>query len=256
MKTLKILSWLVMLNMFVFTSCAQDQSSNTTVSNDDNSANTTTITTNNTNNTSQSNSTNQTETMVLIKTTMGDMKIKLYNQTPYHRDNFIKLVNDGYYNGLLFHRVIEDFMVQAGDPDSKDAPANKQLGSGGPGYTLPAEINPDLFHKKGALSAARTGDQMNPTRRSSGSQFYVVTGKVYTDAELDMFEQRMATKFSDAQRQAYTTVGGTPFLDAQYTVFGEVVEGVEIAVNISKVAKNAQDRPNEDVKIISMEIID
>ncbi|MBN2663082.1 MAG: peptidylprolyl isomerase [Bacteroidales bacterium] len=194
--------------------------------------------------------------MVLIKTTMGDMKIKLYNGTPYHRDNFIKLVNQGYYNGLLFHRVIEEFMIQGGDPDSKNASANAQLGSGGPGYTLPAEISPDYFHKKGALSAARTGDQGNPTRRSSGSQFYVVTGKVYTDAELDMIEQRMFTKFSDAQRQSYTTVGGTPFLDAQYTVFGEVIEGINVAVNISKVAKNAQDRPTQDVKIISMEVVE
>lgn len=250
MKTLKILSWVLLLNIFVTTSCAQNQNVNNSVTTDDN----TTIT--NSNNSSQINTSNQTEIMVLIKTTMGDMKIKLYNGTPYHRDNFIKLVNEGYYNGLLFHRVIEDFMIQGGDPDSKDASANAQLGSGGPGYTLPAEISPDYFHKKGALCAARTGDQGNPTRRSSGSQFYIVTGKVYTDAELNTIEQRMFTKFTDAQRQAYTTVGGTPFLDAQYTVFGEVVEGIEVAVNISKVAKNAQDRPTEDVKIISMEIVE
>jgi len=253
MKALKIFSWVLLLNMFVFTSCAQDQNSSPTSSNDDNSTVTNTTTTTHI---SQSNTSNQTETMVLIKTTMGDMKIVLYNETPYHRDNFIKLVNDGFYEGLLFHRVIDEFMIQGGDPGSKNASSTTQLGSGGPGYTLPAEINPDLFHKKGALSAARTGDQGNPTRRSSGSQFYVVTGKVYTEAELDMLEQRMSTKFSDAQREAYTTIGGTPFLDAQYTVFGEIVEGVDVAVNISKVSKNASDRPNDDIKIISMEVID
>lgn len=198
----------------------------------------------------------QTETKVLIKTTMGDMTIVLYSGTPYHSDNFKKLVEEGYFEGLLFHRVIQDFMIQGGDPNSKDAPAGQQLGNGGPGYTLPAEISPKYYHKKGVLSAARTGDQMNPTRRSSGSQFYIVTGKVYTDAELNTLEQRMFTKFTDEQREAYKTVGGTPFLDGQYTVFGEVIEGIDIAEKISKVKTDQYDRPAEDVKIISMKIVD
>ncbi len=199
---------------------------------------------------------NSKDTKVLIKTTMGDMTVVLYAETPYHSQNFIKLVEENYFDGLLFHRVINEFMVQAGDPNSKNAPAGKTLGNGGPGYTIPAEITPKYFHKKGALSAARTGDQGNPTRRSSGSQFYIVTGKVYTNADLNMLEKRMFTKFTEEQRKAYTTIGGTPFLDAQYTVFGEVIEGVEVAVAISKVAKDGNDRPKEDVKIISTTIID
>lgn len=202
------------------------------------------------------NNQNLTETKVLIKTTMGDITVKLFSGTPYHSKNFKKLVEEGYYNGTLFHRVIQDFMVQGGDPNSKNAPAEKQLGNGGPEYTIPAEITPEYFHKKGALSAARTGDQMNPTRRSSGSQFYIVTGKVYTNAELDKLEQQMFTKFSEKQRQAYTTTGGTPFLDGQYSVFGEVVEGIEIAEKISKVPKNQQDRPKTDIVINEMKIID
>ena len=194
-------------------------------------------------------------TKVLIKTTMGDIVVKLYDTTETHRDNFIKLVNEHYYDGLLFHRVITDFMIQGGDPNSKDAPAGKMLGNGGPGYTLPAEILPKYFHKRGALAAARTGDQMNPTRRSSGSQFYIVTGRVYTDAELDKLERNMNTKFTPEQRKAYTTVGGTPFLDGQYTVFGEVVEGMDVVDKISRVPRDKNDRPKEDVKIISMEIV-
>ncbi len=198
---------------------------------------------------------NQKDTKVLIKTSMGNMTAILYAGTPYHSENFIKLANEGYYDGLLFHRVIEEFMVQGGDPNSKDAPSGKALGNGGPGYTIPAEITPKYYHKKGALSAARTGDQGNPTRRSSGSQFYIVTGKKYTDAELDQFEKRMFTKFTKEQREAYTSIGGTPFLDGQYTVFGEVIKGVEVAVAISKVAKDGNDRPKKDVKIISISII-
>lgn len=197
----------------------------------------------------------QKEIMIKIETSMGDIKIKLYNETPVHRDNFIKLVNDSFYNDILFHRVIKDFMIQAGDPESKNAEKGKQLGSGGPGYQLPAEILPQFFHKKGALSAARIGDQQNPQRRSSGSQFYIVQGKKYTDQELNMFEKRMYTKFSDNQRKTYTTIGGTPFLDAQYTVFGEVVEGIEIVDKIAAVKCVAQDRPEKDIKIIKMSIV-
>ncbi len=197
----------------------------------------------------------ETNTKVLIKTTMGDIVVKLYDTTEVHRDNFIKLVNEHYYDGLLFHRVITDFMIQGGDPNSKDAPAGKMLGNGGPGYTLPAEILPKYYHKRGALAAARTGDQMNPTRRSSGSQFYIVTGRIYTDAELDKLERNMNTKFTPEQRKAYTTVGGTPFLDGQYTVFGEVVKGMDVVDKISRVPRDKNDRPKEDVKIISMEIV-
>ena len=226
MKALKIFTILILSNLIIFTSCAQNK-----------------------------NMEKQQNTKVLIKTTAGDMTVILYDSTTYHRDNFIKLVNEGYYNGLLFHRVIKDFMIQGGDPDSKNAPAGKTLGNGGPGYTVPAEIMPKYFHKKGALCAARTGDQINPTRRSSGSQFYIVTGRVYTDSELNRLEQQMHTKFTPEQRKAYTTIGGTPFLDGQYSVFGEVIEGIDVAVKISEVNTSKNDRPVEDVKIISMEII-
>lgn len=195
------------------------------------------------------------DTKVLIKTTMGDITVRLYDSTPVHRDNFLKLVSEKYFDSILFHRVIPDFMVQSGDPDSKNAKEGVMLGNGGPDYTLPAELTPMYFHKRGALSAARTGDQGNPCRRSSGSQFYIVTGKVYTDAELNTLESRMNTKFTPEQRKAYTTVGGTPFLDGQYTVFGEVVDGIDVAVAISKVPRDKNDRPNKDVRILSMEIV-
>lgn len=188
------------------------------------------------------------ESMVIISTEYGDMTIRLYDQTPYHRDNFLKLAKEGFYNGTMFHRIIKDFMIQGGDPESRNADAAKQLGMGGPGYTLPAEINPDLFHKKGSLSAARTGDQMNPQRRSSGSQFYVVQGKLATDEELKMMESR-GFVFSDAQKQAYKTVGGTPFLDGQYTVFGEVVSGLDVIDKIAAVQTAPGDRPLKDVKM-------
>lgn len=193
--------------------------------------------------------------MVLFETTEGKIKVKLYNETPVHRDNFIKLVESGFFNGVLFHRVINKFMIQAGDPDSKGAEAGKQLGSGGPGYTLPAEIIPHLFHKKGALSAARQGDQANPQRRSSGSQFYIVQGDVYTNETLNTFEQRLYTKFTDVQRSTYTTIGGTPHLDAQYTVFGEVVEGLDIVDKIAAVACDANNRPKTDVKITKATVV-
>ena len=188
------------------------------------------------------------ETMVIISTEYGDMKIKLYDQTPYHRDNFLKLARQGFYDGTLFHRVIKDFMIQGGDPDSKNAQPSQQLGMGGPGYTVPAEINPDLFHKKGVLSAARTGDQGNPQRRSSGSQFYVVQGKTATEAELKGMESR-GFVFSDAQKEAYKTIGGIPFLDGQYTVFGEVVEGLEVIDKIAATQTAPGDRPLKDVKM-------
>jgi cyclophilin family peptidyl-prolyl cis-trans isomerase len=194
-------------------------------------------------------------TKVKIETTKGTITVMLYDKTPIHRDNFIKLAESGFYDGLLFHRVISSFMIQGGDPESKDASADKMLGNGGPGYTLPAEIVPEYFHKKGALAAARTGDQTNPQRRSSGSQFYIVQGKSYTDLQMDGMEKQMFTKFSKEQRDAYATTGGVPHLDAQYTVFGEVIEGLDVIDKIAAVEKGANDRPVEDVKIIKMTVI-
>lgn len=248
------------------------------------------------------------ETLLKIETTLGDIKVKLYNETPKHRDNFIKLAEDGVYEGTLFHRVIKDFMIQAGDPDSKNAPKGKMLGSGDVGYTIPAEfVYPKYFHKKGALSAARQGDNVNPKKESSGCQFYIVTGKVYNDSTLLNMESQLnqgkvntifnalAQKhmkeiykmrkendedglyelqeklFADAeaeaakqpefhftpeQVEAYTTVGGTPHLDGEYTVFGEVVEGMDIVDKIQKVKTDRSDRPEEDVKIVKVTVLD
>lgn len=244
--------------------------------------------------------------LVDISTTLGDIQVMLYGDTPKHRDNFVKLVKEGYYDGTLFHRVINEFMVQAGDPDSKNAPAGKQLGMGDPGYTIEAEfVYPKHFHKKGALAAARTGDNVNPERRSSGSQFYIVTGKAYNDNQLNQMEKQMqmmqqqaifdslATQHRDSimamrrnkdqaglqklqeelvaittqeaaknpakltaeQREAYKTVGGTPHLDGQYTVFGEVTKGMDVVEKIEKAETMPGDRPKEDIKIIKMSIV-
>jgi cyclophilin family peptidyl-prolyl cis-trans isomerase len=197
----------------------------------------------------------QTEKKVLIKTNYGNITIKLYNETPIHRDNFLKLVKEKYYDGILFHRVINQFMIQAGDPNSRNALPDAQLGSGGPGYTLPAEISPKYFHKYGVLSAARIGDNVNPQRRSSGSQFYIVQGKTYTIQELTALESRLNTKWTEEQINAYTTIGGTPHLDAQYTVFGEVIEGFDVLNKIAGVKTGVGDRPIEDVKILEMTIL-
>lgn len=248
------------------------------------------------------------ETVLKIETSMGDIKVKLYNETPKHRDNFIKLAKDGTYNGTLFHRVIKDFMVQAGDPESKNAPKGKMLGSGDVGYTVPAEfVYPKYFHKKGALSAARQGDEVNPKKESSGCQFYIVTGKVFNDSTLlNMEQQKNQNKVTEAfnalaqkhmkeiykmrkandqdglyalqdtlfiqaeaeaakqpdfhftpeQIKAYTTVGGTPHLDGEYTVFGEVVEGMDIVDKIQQVKTDRSDRPEEDEKIINVSVIE
>ncbi len=248
---------------------------------------------------------------VLIKTNLGDIEIVLYDQTPQHRDNFLKLVEEEFYDSLLFHRVIRDFMIQAGDPKSKGAKSGDMLGGGGPGYRIPAEFVPELFHKKGALSAARQGDRVNPEKESSGSQFYIVQGKVLTDAELDRVEKQINSKrnsagiraylsdeanvqmkeeviklqqerkgkaldsiaevildtlrvrgeikesfvFTEKQRSIYKTVGGTPFLDTEYTVFGEVTKGLDILDKIAAVPTNNTDRPLEDVVILKMERI-
>ncbi len=249
----------------------------------------------------------QDETKVLIKTTVGDITIKLYNETPQHRDNFIKLVEEHYYDSILFHRVIKDFMVQAGDPESKNAEKGVQLGAGGPGYTIPAEfVYPKYFHKRGALSAARQADQVNPERKSSGSQFYIVTGKTYNKYELQDLEQQLSQKqgqgifdrlvaqnrdsimnmqlagdndalmklqdeliektqailkeqgpfkFTEEQVDAYMSEGGTPFLDNDYTVFGEVVDGMKAVYKIEQAGTDSSDRPRKDIRIISMEII-
>lgn len=245
-------------------------------------------------------------TQVELKTSLGDIIIALYNETPKHRDNFVKLVKDGYYDGVLFHRVIKDFMIQTGDGNSKTATPGQMLGDGDPGYTIPAEfVYPKYFHKKGALAAARTGDQVNPERASSGSQFYIVTGKLYSSQELDMMKQRLGDqkkqgmwqqlvmqhrdeimrmqsaqdnsglqrlqdqlvaqleaeyakdpfRLTDEQIEAYTTVGGTPHLDGQYTVFGEVLKGMDVVDAIQNVKTGANDRPVDDVKIIKASII-
>lgn len=248
------------------------------------------------------------ETLVKIETTLGDIEVKLYSETPKHRDNFIKLVKEGTYEGTLFHRVIKDFMIQAGDPESKNAPKGKMLGSGDVGYTIPAEIvYPKYFHKKGALSAARQGDEVNPKKESSGCQFYIVTGKVYKDSTLlgmesQMNENKVTTvfnamaqkhmkeiykmrkendedglyalqekllaqaqeevakqpefHFTPEQLEAYSTVGGTPHLDGEYTVFGEVTEGMDIVDKIQQVKTGRSDRPEEDVKITKVTILD
>ena len=247
------------------------------------------------------------ETKLKIETTAGDIVVKLYDETPKHRDNFIKLAEDGTYEGTLFHRVIKDFMIQAGDPESKHAAKGRMLGSGDVGYTVPAEfVYPKYFHKKGALSAARQGDDVNPEKASSGCQFYIVTGKVYSDSTLLDMEQQMnrmrfnnlfntlASKhakdiyklrkagdqeglmnlqdtliaqvekqlagqpefrFTPEQVKAYTTVGGTPHLDGEYTVFGEVLEGMDVVDKIQRVKTDRNDRPEEDVKIIKVEVL-
>ena len=232
---------------------------------------------------------------------MGDIIVRLYDETPKHRDNFIKLASEGYYNGTLFHRVIRDFMIQGGDPDSIGAPAGKMLGTGGPGYTIPAEIvYPKLFHKRGALSAARLGDDMNPERESSGSQFYIVWGQKYNAGQLKQMERQMQMQQEQAvfdrlvaehraeiiqmrknrdrtslqelqdrlnaethaicqemekphltpeQTEVYTTIGGTPHLDGQYTVFGEVVEGLDVVERIQSCETMRGDRPKQAISM-------
>ena len=178
------------------------------------------------------------ETLVLIKTTKGNITVKLYNDTPLHRDNFIKLINEGWYNNSPFHRVINNFMIQGG---------HNEDGSVDPGYTIPAEFRANHFHKKGVLAAARQGDQVNPTKASSGCQFYIVQGQVLTEAHIEMYKQRYGLTFTPEQIEAYTTIGGTPHLDGQYTVFGEVVEGLEVIDAIAKVKTGYMDVPVEPV---------
>ena len=196
------------------------------------------------------------ETIVLIDTNKGKIKVKLYNDTPKHRDNFIKNVEKKIYDGLLFHRVIRQFMIQGGDINSKDAPAKELLGSGDLGYTIPAEIvYPKYFHKAGALCAARTGNDVNPQKESSATQFYIVTGKYFTSMELDNMEKKDNIKFTPEQREAYMMQGGYPQLDQEYTVFGEVISGMKVVNKIQMVETDENDRPIEDIRIKSMKIV-
>lgn len=197
---------------------------------------------------------------VLMQTSMGDITLRLSDSTPLHRDNFLKLVKQGFYDSVLFHRVINNFMIQAGDPTSKTAPAGKPLGGGGPGYTVPAEFRPSLFHKKGALAAARQGDDVNPEKASSGSQFYIAQGKTFTDGGLDSLEtfRLRGRKIPADQREIYKTIGGTPHLDQGYTVFGEVIKGIEVIDKIAAVPTSRaadRDRPIDDVKIIKAKLV-
>ena len=246
------------------------------------------------------------ETLVRLETTEGNIIVKLYDETPKHRDNFIKLAKEGVYDSTLFHRVIKNFMIQAGDPQSKTASDTATLGSGDVGYTLPAEINPKFFHKRGVLAAARLGDEVNPNRESSGCQFYIVTGRKFSEAQMINMENQMnearldnifnelarkhmkeiykmrkandtegllelqdsleaqaraqvakepALKYSKEQIQAYTTIGGAPHLDGSYTIFGEVIEGMEIVDKIEKVKTNRADRPKKDIRILKTEVM-
>lgn len=192
-------------------------------------------------------------TYALISTDYGDMKVKLYNSTPQHRDNFIKLVDDAYYDSLLFHRVMSNFMIQGGDPASKNASMNVQLGNGGPGYTIPAEIGAPHF--KGALAAARRPDTVNPQKASSGSQFFIVQGTIQNDEALDNLSNMKGIQYSEVQRNLYKEIGGYPFLDNDYTVFGEVVEGLEVIDKIASVPTARGDRPLEDVRINSIQLV-
>ena len=218
---------------------------------------------------------------VKIQTMLGDITVRLYDETPIHRDNFLKLAKEGYYDGTLFHRVIKGFMIQGGDPDSKGAPAGKMLGVGGPDYTLEAEIKSDIFHKRGALAAARQGDEVNPERRSSGSQFYIVWGDVYNEghfnalaaahkdeimqmrrdrnrAGLQELQDKLVAEaeskvgkdgLTEEQLQLYSTLGGTPHLDGQYTVFGEVEDGLDVVEMIQGTATGRADRPLDDIEM-------
>ncbi len=199
---------------------------------------------------------NAQSTKVLMKTTMGDITMELYDDTPMHKENFIKLINEKFFEGLLFHRVMNTFMIQTGDPDSKNAEAGTMLGSGGPGYKIPAEIRPDRWHKKGSLAAARQNDKVNPNKESSGSQFYIVQGKKWSANQLKNLDSRRAKKFTEEQKKHYSEVGGYPPLDFEYTVFGEVIKGLDIVDKIAAVEVNKpSNRPVKDVKILSMKII-
>lgn len=193
--------------------------------------------------------------LIAMETTLGSLTIRLYDGTPQHRDNFIKLAESGFYDGLLFHRVIEGFMIQGGDPNSKNAKPGQRLGTGGPGYTIPAEFSPEYAHVKGALSAARQGDNVNPQKNSSGSQFYIVDGQKATEEVLSTIEAQKGIKYSDEVKTQYMTNGGTPFLDQEYTVFGIVEKGMEIIDIIAGTDTDGNNRPKTDVKILKLRVI-
>jgi peptidyl-prolyl cis-trans isomerase B (cyclophilin B) len=196
------------------------------------------------------------QSTILLETTEGNIKILLYDETPNHRDNFLKLVKDGFYDSLLFHRCIANFMIQTGDPESQHANADQPLGTGGPSYKLPAEFLQKYFHKKGAIAAARQGDAVNPEKKSSGSQFYIVQGAKLSDSQLDALENsKQHLPFTPQQRQVYTTLGGTPHLDNTYTVFGEVTEGLEVVDKIASSPTGQRNRPVKDIRIIHATVI-
>lgn len=207
----------------------------------------------------------QTDTLrteVDIETTMGHIRVALYNETPKHRDNFLKLAKRGYYDGTLFHRVIKGFMAQAGDSTTRHAKPGAEVGGYSPNYTVPAEFRfPTLFHKRGALAAAREGDAENPKRASSSSQFYLVWGYIWDDKNLDKVQQGLWARtdstvtLTPEVREAYKTIGGTPHLDGQYTVFGEITEGLDVLEKIQAVATDEKDRPVEDVRITKIKLI-
>ena len=210
--------------------------------------------------TAQSNDTIRHE--VLLETSMGDIRLVLYNETPLHRDNFLRLVKEGYYDGNLFHRVIYNFMIQTGDSTTRHAKPGESVGEYSPDYTIPAEIvYPKYFHKRGALAAAREGDEVNPKRESSSSQFYIVVGTNHSDGDLDRFQERLdeatqgKTKFTKEIRTHYRKKGGTPHLDGQYTVFGEVLEGMDIVKKIDRVFTDDYDRPVDDVRIVKATVV-
>lgn len=192
---------------------------------------------------------NEPEQMI-ISTDMGDITVQLYNSTPKHRDNFVKLVEESYYDGTLFHRVVQGFMIQGGDPDSKKATPESLLGNGGPGYTLKPEFKE--VHTRGALAAARLGDNMNPDKESSGCQFFIVQGGPVSEGMLVLEETNKNFKYTAAQREKYLKDGGVPFLDQNYTVFGEVISGMDVVDKIAAVERGVADRPKTDIKIISI----
>ena len=184
--------------------------------------------------------------VVTLSTDFGTMKMVLFDQTPKHKENFIKLVKEGYYDGLLFHRIIEKFMIQGGDPNSRNAPSGKVLGEGDIGYKIPAEFVPELIHKKGALAAARDN---NPQKASSGCQFYIVQGQVWDDAGYAKQAARSGKNYTEEQRKIYQTIGGTPHLDGTYTVFGQVIDGIAVLDSIAKQVRDANNRPLKDIKM-------
>ncbi len=199
------------------------------------------------------------DSLVVLHTPEGDITLRLYEETPIHRSNFLKLAQEGFYDSTIFHRIIKDFMVQGGDPYSKNAATRSQSGQGSPGYTLPAEFNPAFFHKRGVLAAARMPDNVNPKMESNGSQFYIVQGKKFSDAELEGAQRRVQQilgpdyTISEEMRKVYQEVGGAPWLDQQYTVFGEVIEGMEVIDKLADLPLRGS-RPVEDI-FITAEVI-